>query len=123
MGNRVLIIGGGLAGFTAHATLVHGGLEPGDVAVFLGLATASTDNGGLGFVMLDDPSQSLGSQHKKQLVQVLQDVAGRKQVLLATMDGELRTLLAEHLGKAKTEYAFGPWAPETGSSVMPGRST
>src|SRR4051812_6961248 len=31
---RVAIVGGGLAGFTAYATLVHGGLGPGDVAVF-----------------------------------------------------------------------------------------
>lgn len=30
----VAIVGGGLAGFTAYATLVHGGLEPADVAVF-----------------------------------------------------------------------------------------
>jgi cation diffusion facilitator CzcD-associated flavoprotein CzcO len=32
----VAIVGGGLAGFTAYATLVHGGLEPSDVAVFDG---------------------------------------------------------------------------------------
>src|SRR5712671_508008 len=31
---RVAVVGGGLAGFTAYATLVHGGLDPGDVAVF-----------------------------------------------------------------------------------------
>src|SRR3954454_8063447 len=30
----VAIVGGGLAGFTAFATLVHGGLDPADVAVF-----------------------------------------------------------------------------------------
>lgn len=30
----VAIVGGGLAGFTAYATLVHGGLEPEDVTVF-----------------------------------------------------------------------------------------
>jgi cation diffusion facilitator CzcD-associated flavoprotein CzcO len=30
----VAIVGGGLAGFTAYATLVHGGLGPGDVTVF-----------------------------------------------------------------------------------------
>src|SRR4051812_45317463 len=30
----VAIVGGGLAGFTAFATLVHGGLEPADVTVF-----------------------------------------------------------------------------------------
>jgi cation diffusion facilitator CzcD-associated flavoprotein CzcO len=30
----VAIVGGGLAGFTAYATLVHGGIDPADVAVF-----------------------------------------------------------------------------------------
>jgi cation diffusion facilitator CzcD-associated flavoprotein CzcO len=30
----VAVVGGGLAGFTAYATLVHGGIEPADVAVF-----------------------------------------------------------------------------------------
>src|SRR3954470_2937222 len=30
----VAIVGGGLAGFTAFATLVHGGLDPADVTVF-----------------------------------------------------------------------------------------
>ena len=32
--NRVAIVGGGLAGFTAYATLRHGGLEPGEITVF-----------------------------------------------------------------------------------------
>jgi cation diffusion facilitator CzcD-associated flavoprotein CzcO len=31
---RVAIVGGGLAGFVAHATLRRGGLEPGEIAVF-----------------------------------------------------------------------------------------
>src|SRR3954447_559295 len=31
---RVAVVGGGLAGFTAYATLVHGGLGPEDVTVF-----------------------------------------------------------------------------------------
>ena len=30
----VAVVGGGLAGFVAHATLRHGGLEPGEIAVF-----------------------------------------------------------------------------------------
>jgi cation diffusion facilitator CzcD-associated flavoprotein CzcO len=30
----IAIVGGGLAGFVAHATLRHGGLEPGEIAVF-----------------------------------------------------------------------------------------
>jgi cation diffusion facilitator CzcD-associated flavoprotein CzcO len=31
---RVAIVGSGLAGFCAYVTLRHGGLEPGEVAVF-----------------------------------------------------------------------------------------
>jgi cation diffusion facilitator CzcD-associated flavoprotein CzcO len=34
MDGRVAIVGGGLAGFTAYATLRHGGLEPHEIAVF-----------------------------------------------------------------------------------------
>jgi cation diffusion facilitator CzcD-associated flavoprotein CzcO len=30
----VAIVGGGLAGFTAYATLLHGGIEPEEVTVF-----------------------------------------------------------------------------------------
>jgi cation diffusion facilitator CzcD-associated flavoprotein CzcO len=33
---RCAIVGGGLAGFVAYATLRHGGLEPGEIAVFGG---------------------------------------------------------------------------------------
>jgi cation diffusion facilitator CzcD-associated flavoprotein CzcO len=34
MDGRCAIVGGGLAGFVAHVTLRHGGLEPGEIAVF-----------------------------------------------------------------------------------------
>jgi cation diffusion facilitator CzcD-associated flavoprotein CzcO len=34
MGERCAIVGSGLAGFVAYATLRHGGLEPGEIAVF-----------------------------------------------------------------------------------------
>lgn len=34
MEHSVAVVGGGLAGFVAYATLVYGGLEPADVAVF-----------------------------------------------------------------------------------------
>ena len=34
MGERCAIVGGGLAGFVAYVTLRHGGLEPGEIAVF-----------------------------------------------------------------------------------------
>jgi cation diffusion facilitator CzcD-associated flavoprotein CzcO len=33
-GTRIAIVGGGLAGFTSYATLLHGGVEPDAVTVF-----------------------------------------------------------------------------------------
>ena len=41
------------------------------------------------FVILDDPSQSLDTEHKKSLVKVLGDVSLGSQVIIATQDSEL----------------------------------
>jgi wobble nucleotide-excising tRNase len=102
--------------------LSQGDLNALALAIFLGLASAGVDSA-LGFVMLDDPSQSLGSEHKKRLVEVLDDVARRKRLLLATMDHEFRALLVGQLTKGKTEYDFGAWLPETGPAVRRGEAS
>jgi hypothetical protein len=68
---------------------------------------------------MDDPSQSLDSAHKKQLVEVLNDLLRQKQLVLATMDHELRDLLAEGLTKTKVEYRYKKWSPETGPTITP----
>jgi DNA repair exonuclease SbcCD ATPase subunit len=96
--------------------LSQGDLNALALAIFLGLASADTANG-LGFVMLDDPSQSLGSEHKRQLVKVLHEISQSKRLLLATMDREFRALLTDHLKRSRTEYTFGEWQPETGPCV------
>jgi DNA repair protein SbcC/Rad50 len=98
--------------------LSQGDLNALALAIFLGLAATSGNSGAYGFVMLDDPSQSLGSEHKKRLVKVLNDIAQYKSLLVATMDGELRSLLQDGLTKAKAEYAFGKWTPENGPSII-----
>jgi ABC-type lipoprotein export system ATPase subunit len=67
--------------------------------------------------MLDDPSQSLGSAHKKHLVQVLEEVAKQKNILVATMDSEFRDLVSNGLTKAKTEFVFSPWTPAKGPAI------
>ncbi len=41
------------------------------------------------FVILDDPSQNLDTEHKKSLVKILGDVALENQVIIATQDAEL----------------------------------
>ncbi len=97
--------------------LSQGDLNALALAVFLGLASCSAAVSGFGFVLLDDPSQSLGSEHKKQLCKILDRVCDTRRVLLATMDREFYEYLRDGLTKAKTEYTFGAWTAENGVRV------
>jgi DNA repair exonuclease SbcCD ATPase subunit len=97
--------------------LSQGDLNALALAIFLGLAASTNDSGTFGFVLMDDPSQSLDSEHKKQLVQVLNEVAGRKQLVISTMDRELRDCLVAELTKTKTEYVFEAWTPDEGPTI------
>ena len=98
--------------------LSQGDLNALALAIFLGLATASSETGPFGFVMLDDPSQSLASEHKEQLARVLNQVARHKRVIVATMDAELHEQLEARLTKNKQLYQFGEWTPEAGPTVI-----
>jgi DNA repair exonuclease SbcCD ATPase subunit len=98
--------------------LSQGDLNALALAFFLGLAASAKDSGTFGFILMDDPSQSLDSEHKKRLVQVLNEVADQKQLMISTMDRELRDYLVEGLTKMKTEYVFEAWTPEQGPTII-----
>ena len=85
----------------------------------MGLASAGGPTAPMGFVVLDDPSQSLGANHKKNLAAVLDQVCVNRRVLLATMDNEFRDYLDSGLTKAKTEYVFDDWTPTAGPRIRP----
>jgi DNA repair exonuclease SbcCD ATPase subunit len=97
--------------------LSQGDLNALALAIFLGLASAGGPTAPLGFVMLDDPSQSMGAEHKRNLAAVLDEVCKTRQLLLATMDTEFRACLDRGLTKAKTEYVFEGWTPSAGPRV------
>jgi DNA repair protein SbcC/Rad50 len=99
--------------------LSQGDLNALALAIFLGLASAAGAGTSFGFVMLDDPSQSLGSEHKKALVDILDVVGREKHIVVATMDAEFRELLVKGLTRNKQEYVFGNWSVETGPVLMP----
>jgi len=85
------------------------------LAIFLGLSGSVGRASTFGFVMLDDPSQSLATEHKEALVQVLDEIAGQRQVILATMDKETDEMLhSATLTKVKTTYRFTDWTPAGG---------
>jgi DNA repair exonuclease SbcCD ATPase subunit len=97
--------------------LSQGDLNALAMAIFLGLASAGGTTAPLGFVMLDDPSQSMGAEHKENLASVLDEVSHSRHVLLATMDGEFYTCLSKGLTRAKSVYMFDGWTPSAGPSV------
>jgi wobble nucleotide-excising tRNase len=98
--------------------LSQGDLNALALAIFLGLASIGENEAPFGFVMLDDPSQSLGFEHKRRLVEVLDEAGQGKRLILATMDAEFRDLWNSKLTRGKREYGFGRWTPETGPVIL-----
>jgi len=87
------------------------------LSMFLGLVKAYAHP--IGFVLMDDPSQSLGTRQKQRLVEVLDEVcrSGRN-IIVGTMDSELQEFLESSLTTAKTVYEFSEWEPESGPQVV-----
>ena len=65
-------------------------------------------------VILDDPSQSLDTEHKKYLVKVLEDVALETQVIIATQDTELGEAISDGFMPkgGYTSLAYEGWSKE-----------
>jgi exonuclease SbcC len=86
------------------------------MSIFLALGGGARD-GGPAFVMIDDPSQSLDSGQKGRLARLLDRVSADSQIVLATMDEELLSLLRSSMTRNKKVYRLGPWNPQTGPTV------
>lgn len=97
--------------------LSQGDLNTMALSTFLGMAYSAGATRQFGFVMLDDPSQSLGSGYKEKLVEVIDEVLRERTVVLSSMDKELQGLLLSKITKAKTKYTFATWTPQTGPEV------
>jgi len=97
--------------------LSQGDLNALALSIFLGMANLKGAAQQFGYVMLDDPSQSLGSEHKNKLVEVLDEVLKERMVILSSMDKELQDSVLSKITKAKTKYTFTNWTPEQGPVV------
>ena len=96
--------------------LSQGDLNALALSMFLGLVRAYSHP--IGFIMMDDPSQSLGTAQKKRLVEVIDEVCEDRNLIVSTMDSELQEFLQSGLTKAKTIYEFSKWGPKTGPNVI-----
>ena len=99
--------------------LNQGDLNCSALSIFLALAAAPETSHLLGFVILDDPSQSLDSTSKRNLCQVLEAICDSRQLLISTMDEELQNEILK-IGKAKSYYVFTGWNPTTGPQIERG---
>lgn len=87
------------------------------LSIFFSIAD-SNDTHPFDFMMFDDPSQSLGTEEKERFVEILSEVAEKKNLLLSTMDKELLDLLENILTKQKKIYEFQLWKPVSGPEVQ-----
>lgn len=86
------------------------------LSVYLALATRLEHN--LGFVVLDDPSQSLDTQHKAALAEVLAHLSPDVQFVIGTQDPELENLLVDAWGKDTCLVHRLSWSPKTGTAIV-----
>jgi exonuclease SbcC len=86
------------------------------LSVYLALATQLQHN--LGFVILDDPSQNLDTEHKQALVAILSRLAPQLQVVVGTQDSELDELIGTSTAKDSFHRRCLTWSPLTGSAVV-----
>jgi DNA repair protein SbcC/Rad50 len=87
------------------------------LSVYLSLAKVLSHN--LGFVMLDDPSQNLDSEHKTALASVLNDLMPGTQLVIGTHDAEFDNLLRHTFGSEEIAWFDLGWAPKDGTVVKP----
>jgi len=97
--------------------LSQGDLNAMALSIFLGMGCSRGTNQTFGFVMLDDPSQSLGSEHKENLIRILNEVSCERMVILSSMDKELQNLSLSKMTRAKTKYVFYDWTTKQGPEV------
>ena len=86
------------------------------LSVYLALATQLQHN--IGFVILDDPSQNLDTEHKQALVGILSRLAPQLQVLVGTQDSELDELIGSATAEESLDRKCLSWSPSAGCAVV-----
>lgn len=116
------------AGLNSYAFKSKDGTDPtpilsqGDLnclalSLFLGLSEATGETQRFSFLMLDDPTQSLGPEMKGELARVLEDIAHRRNLIIATPDTEFKELITTEITKGKVVYTFTSWTKADGPKV------
>ena len=103
-------------GRTLVSVLSQGDMNALALGLFVGLGLAA-DSAPLGFLIFDDPTQSLGGPQKERLAEVLNHVAASRQLIVATMDAEFLQALKAQITKQKRVYEFSSWDTDNGPQI------
>ena len=87
------------------------------LAIFAGLGEANQDELAFQTIIFDDPSQSMGSHHKKKLAELLNTLAINRQVIVSTMDKEFFEALDSAITAHKKCITFEGWDPKHGPRI------
>jgi DNA repair exonuclease SbcCD ATPase subunit len=87
------------------------------LSIFLALAVAPSTDHKLGFLILDDPNQSLDEAHTQRLVEILSKISESRQLLMSTIDEALCDELQQRATKKKAIYRFNKWDAQKGPSI------
>ena len=80
------------------------------LSIYFALAKKGIYSHNLGFLVLDDPSQNLDTPHKKALAEILLEMVPGKQVIMATHDKELQSIIEScDSSVMPLIYRFGSW--------------
>ncbi len=87
------------------------------LSIFLALAVAPSTDHKLGFLILDDPSQSLDEAHAGRLVEILSKISESRQLLLSTIDEKLCADIKQKATKKKVVHRFSEWDSKKGPTI------
>ncbi|MEM2122203.1 MAG: SMC family ATPase [Candidatus Bathyarchaeia archaeon] len=78
------------------------------LAIFM--SNSSLLSGDLPLMILDDPTQSMDTEHKEALAKLISQLASNYQIILATEDDEMRKYIERYCSKLRI-YELGRWNP------------
>ena len=98
--------------------LSQGDLNSLALSIFLSLAKATKSSSPLGFILMDDPTQSLDNIEKENLAKVINDLGEDKNIIISTMDEEFKELLKSNITKSKKVCLLNGWDPTIGPNIF-----
>ena len=102
---------------SASSRLSTGQMNCVALSAYLSLSKVLAHN--LGFIMMDDPSQNLDSEHKQALATVIKSLLPAEQMIIGTEDAEFGGFLRNEMGMKDVTWFDLDWTPRDGTVLKP----